>query len=401
MLKLRGKVNTLNIADDNPRLVHVTRNSSLPLPLRTKTALLLRGKDLSRLSDPKFVTTLGSEPFTALLLCGPPSELSLLSHLWSDLADIYLLPDDYEYLDEDDIVRLNPRDQSISAVFRSKTPNNSILLTERCNHLCLMCSQPPKNVDDSWLLNEAFDLVRMLPPKTPNIGFTGGEPTTYGNAFIDLIRVAKLNLPHTSVDVLTNGRAFKNSAYAELLGQVGHPNLTLGIPLYSDDPVRHDYVVQAQGAFDETLQGIINLKRHGIRVEIRLVIHKQTLPRLLETCRFIANNLLFVDHVALMGLEITGYTRANLDILWVDPQDYRNELSDAIEVLRAYGMNCSVYNHQLCLVNSDIEDVYRKSISDWKNEYLPVCGGCARKSECGGFFSTQITHRHSEHICPF
>jgi hypothetical protein len=131
------------------------------------------------------------------------------------------------------------------------------------------------------------------------------------------------------------------------------------------------------------------------------VVHQQTLPRLVQTCEFIARNLLFVDHVALMGLEITGYTRANLDILWADPYDYRDTLSEAVEVLRAYGMHSSVYNHQLCLVNRDVEDIYRKSISDWKNEYLPQCESCVRKSECGGFFSTQVMYRHSENIKPF
>jgi len=45
---------------------------------------------------------------------------------------------------------------------------------------------------------------------------------------------------------------------------------------------------------DETVRGILNLKREHQRVEVRVVIHKQTyrgLPRLAE---FLARNLLFV-----------------------------------------------------------------------------------------------------------
>jgi MoaA/NifB/PqqE/SkfB family radical SAM enzyme len=83
--------------------------------------------------------------------------------------------------------------------------------------------------------------------------------------------------------------------------------------------VRHDYVVQSVNAFNETVRGILNLKSLDRRVEIRVVIHKQTIDRLVRLCEFIARNLLFVDHVALMGLEITGFTRANLDDLWIDP----------------------------------------------------------------------------------
>lgn len=401
MLKLRGKVMARNATKSQPSLVTLTRNLNLPAALRRKTALLLKGSDIQTLTAESAALLFSSKPFAALILCGADEELDSIEFLTAEVKDVFLLPTDYSYLDEGDILRLNPSGQSISVLFRKSAANNSVLLTERCNHLCLMCSQPPKSADDSWLLDDAFELVRMMPVGTPNIGFTGGEPTTYGDRFIELIETTKLSLPGTALDVLTNGRSFKNEAFAAKLGRVAHPDLQLGIPLYSDDPVRHDYIVQSKGAFDETLQGILNLKRHGLRVEIRIVVHQQTLPRLVQTCEFIARNLLFVDHVALMGLEITGYTRANLDILWADPHAYRDTLSEAVDVLRSYGMHCSVYNHQLCLVNPDVETVYRKSISDWKNEYLPQCDGCAKKSECGGFFSTQVMYRHSEHIKPF
>jgi hypothetical protein len=31
-----------------------------------------------------------------------------------------------------------------------------------------------------------------------------------------------------------------------------------------------------------------------------------------------------------MGLEITGFTRANLDLLWIDPYEYKHTLSDRV-----------------------------------------------------------------------
>lgn len=34
----------------------------------------------------------------------------------------------------------------------------------------------------------------------------GGEPTTYGDKFVELVEAAKLSLPGTALDVLTNGR---------------------------------------------------------------------------------------------------------------------------------------------------------------------------------------------------
>jgi len=264
-----------------------------------------------------------------------------------------------------------------------------------------MCSQPPKKHNDSWLLKEAFELVSMMPTNTTDILYSGGEPTLYGDNFIELLNHTKHSLPQAAVAVLSNGRAFNNFAYAKKYAAVQHPRLQIGIPLYSDDPIRHEYVVQAKGAFDETIRGMLNLKKLQQRVEIRVVIHKQTIGRLVKTCEFIARNLLFVDHVALMGLEITGFTRANLSALWIDPYEYKDELSEAVALLNSYGMNCSVYNHQICTLNPDVLGNYRRSISDWKTEYVEACANCTQLHKCGGLFSSSRLHQHSKYIKAF
>jgi len=312
-------------------------------------------------------------------------------------ANHFQLPNEMKYLAEGDVIRIDPNGK-INSLFRKNSSHNTILLTEQCNHYCLMCSQPPKNIDDSWLMDDAMSMLNLIPRETQNIGFSGGEPTLYGDLFIQLINKTKLMLPKTSIDVLTNGRAFCDPLFTAKYAAINHPDCVLGIPIYSDDPASHDYVVQAEGAFDETIQGILNLKKHRQKVEIRIVIHKQTIERLVQTCEFIARNLLFVDHVALMGLEMMGFTRANLDKLWIDPFEYKNILSEAVDVLNIYGINTSVYNHQLCVINNDVLPNYKKSISDWKNEYVEECAACSKKADCGGFFSSSKLHRYSDHI---
>ena len=314
---------------------------------------------------------------------------------------ITAIPDDYSYLNTGDIVRLEGSRQRMRVLFRKESPHNTLLLTEQCNHYCLMCSQPPKQRDDSWLLDEARELVRMLPDGIGELGFSGGEPTLYGDGFIDLMRLTANHLPRTSLHILTNGRRFSDRHFAHAYSQVAHFDKMVGIPIYSDDPLIHDYVVQAKNAFDETIVGILNLKRLKQQVEIRVVIHKQTVGTLESLAQFIAKNLLFVNHVALMGLEITGFTRANLGQLWIDPNDYKNELAGAVRILSERGIRTSIYNHPLCLVPETCRSAYRKSISDWKNEYLDDCSRCTRKSECGGFFASGVRHRHTAHVKPF
>jgi len=177
------------------------------------------------------------------------------------------------------------------------------------------------------------------------------------------------------------------------MATVKHPDLMLGIPLYADVPELHDYVVQARGAFDETIRGILNLKQHGVRVELRFVIHADTYKGLPAFARFVARNLLFVDHVALMGLEPTGFAKANLDAIWIDPLDYQRELREAVDTLDRAGLAVSIYNHPLCVLDPELHRFARASISDWKNLYVDECERCALRSTCGGFFASSTVRR--------
>ena len=379
MISLYGKVIHLGGEPFKRGPIALTTNPNLPVSLARKFALVSDDSTIQSSYQAVFRKTTGPR---------------------ADITE-YMLPEELFHLGSGDFISINPENQFTRVLYRQSSKQNSILLTEQCNHYCLMCSQPPKNVDDSWLLEETKQLIKMLPISTPELGFTGGEPTLYGQDFIDLMSLIKAYLPNTSIHILSNGRLFSNINFARSYAGIGHEDMMLGIPIYSDDPVRHDYVVQSSGAFDQTIRGILNLKSLGQRVEIRVVLHKQTIGRLVQLCEFIARNLLFVDHVALMGLEMIGFTRANIDDLWIDPNDYRDVLSSATLLLKSYGMNVSIYNHQRCLLNEDVVFANRKSISDWKNEYVEECAGCSKTSECGGFFTSGMLYKYSSHITPF
>ncbi len=315
-------------------------------------------------------------------------------------ARTVILPDEFDYLADGDVIRLWPDSGQARVLYRRNSFHNHFLLTERCNHYCLMCSQPPKDIDDSWIVDDVLAAIPLIDPATREIGFTGGEPTLLGDDFFRILRAMKAYLPRTAIHILSNGRLFKAPKFARRYADIRHFDMMVGIPIYSDSSTIHDYVVQSDGAFDETIQGILNLKRHGQKVEIRVVVHRQTYARLPQLAEFLARNLTFVDHVAFMGLEITGFTRANLDSLWIDPADYQSELYRAVSFLADSRMRVSIYNHQLCVLDKRLWPFARKSISDWKNEYMPECDGCLERENCGGFFASAKIH-YSEHIRPF
>jgi His-Xaa-Ser system radical SAM maturase HxsC len=294
----------------------------------------------------------------------------------------------FDYLSDGDVVAFDAGSRRFRVLYRRASKHNAFLVTDRCNHYCLMCSQPPKDIDDGWIIDEIYDAIDLIDPTTMAIGFTGGEPLLEWRRFLAVLAKMRDRLPGTSVHVLSNGRAFTDDTVAAAWAEIRHPDLMVGIPIYAAVDHVHDYVVQAQGAFDETVQGILRLKDKGQRVEVRCVLHAITAPRLRQTCEWFARNLPFVDHVALMGLENTGFALANQELLWIDPLDYADDLASGVQTLRAAGVSVSVYNLPLCVLDRSVWDVAVQSISDWKNAYLPVCDECAVRDRCSGFFST-------------
>jgi His-Xaa-Ser system radical SAM maturase HxsC len=307
-----------------------------------------------------------------------------------------LAPPHLEYLGDDDVVHMYPNG-TVQVLYRRSSDFNVILATERCNSLCLMCSQPPRDVDDSYRVKDILRLLDLISLDAREICISGGEPTLLDQGLLAIVEKAERVLPGTALHILSNGRRFRDSAYALAFSEIRHHDLMLGVPLYSDIDWRHDHVVQARGAYDETIEGLYNLARCGVRIELRVVLHAQTVARLPELAQFIGRNLPFVEQVALMGLEMTGFTPRNLDVLWIDPHDYARELEAAVRSLALLGTRVWIYNHQLCTIPKSLWPFAVKSISDWKNVYLPECDGCAVRYRCGGFFQS-ATKRHSAHI---
>jgi His-Xaa-Ser system radical SAM maturase HxsC len=303
-----------------------------------------------------------------------------------------------DHLRDGDIVVLEGRAGLVRSLYRPYEQHHHLFVTERCNSNCLMCSQPPKDKDDVEALTERnLELIRLIAPHPPYLTITGGEPTLLGDHLFKLITKLKLSMPETELHILTNGRTFAWPEFARRFAELEHPKISLGIPLYSDFAGAHDYVVQAKGAFDQTVAGLHQAARNGIRVEVRVVLHKLTIPRLTKLVEYIYRNLTFVEHIALMGLEYTGYTPRNIEELWIDPYDYQDELEEAVEYLAVRNMTVSIYNHQLCVLRSSLWKYARKSISDWKTLYLPECETCSALPACGGLFQWAVK-KHSDHI---
>jgi hypothetical protein len=121
---------------------------------------------------------------------------------------------------------------------------------------------------------------------------------------------------------------------------------------------------------------------------LRCVIQKGNYSDLIGLAEYIARNLQFVDQVAFMGLEFTGFAKSNAEEIWIEPLEYIEQLDKAITILTQAKVHVKIFNHQLCLLPRSLWPYAVRSISDWKNGYLTECDKCIEKSSCGGFFTT-------------
>jgi His-Xaa-Ser system radical SAM maturase HxsC len=305
---------------------------------------------------------------------------------------IFEVPQDHcADLRDGDVVLIEP-DGRIMVVYKAGSPYNSILATNRCNSLCVMCPQPPCR-DPEDLHKNNLQLISLLDPEeVQQLGITGGEPTLLGEDLLTLVQTAKQQLPNTLLTLLTNGRRLKDLEFARALVKAGSPHLLIEIPLFADNDTEHDAVMGAEGSFYETLQGLHNLALLGQPVGLRTILHAMTIQRLTQYAAFVYQNLPFVLQVAFMGMETRGFASKNLAKLWVDPYDYQDQLAHAARYLARRLVPVSIYNHQLCLLPRELWPFARKSITDWKQAYPPACDTCSQREACGGVFGTGEKH---------
>ncbi|MFP0196923.1 His-Xaa-Ser system radical SAM maturase HxsC [Pseudomonas sp. PHC1] len=357
----------------------------------------------------------GEADFSDLLLWLPSAELDRAPHLLSLPVGGFLTPEDVateidshqlqlhspkdpEVVRPGDVVGITFGSTLVRVLYRRGSDSNLLFMTDRCNSLCLMCSQPPKDIDDRWHIEENLRLIELMDPGAENLGISGGEPTLYREGLLEILAKCKVVIPLKSIHVLSNGRLFKDPSWIESLSVIEHPQLSWGIPLYADNAKDHDHVVQAPGAFSETLQGLYNLARANQIIEIRVVLNRLTTPRLPELAHYIFRNLPFVRHIAMMGIESTGLARKHYQELWIDPLDYQDSLSQAVYFLFNRGMPVSIYNLPLCLVPAHLSRFTRQSISDWKNLFVDACHQCAAVKHCSGFFKSHTTRWQSRGV---
>ena len=284
-----------------------------------------------------------------------------------------------------DIFLFIPEQQLANRIIRRDSPHNTILFTEQCDERCVMCSQPPREVDDRWLVSLYTEAI-SLADEGIRIGISGGEPTLYKEELFTLLESSANKRPDLSFHILSNAQHFEIEDRKRLKDIHGKLDILWGVPLYSSLGTEHDKIVNKEGAFDSLIENLYFLASSGGAIELRTVLMKNNFIGLPFLAKFLINNCRFIAFWAIMSIEPTGFAKSSRDELFFDHSQFFVPVGNAIDIAKLHHIRVALYNFPLCSVPSEYRNHCVDSISDWKKKYLKECDPCREKENCAGFF---------------
>jgi MoaA/NifB/PqqE/SkfB family radical SAM enzyme len=150
-----------------------------------------------------------------------------------------------------------------------------------CNNKCFFCVQGDKRTKfkDKTLKHIQQELLQGKNAGGRAVVFTGGEPALH-KEILKLVECAR-KMGYQSVQIQTNGRMFYYKSFCKDMIKAG---VTEFCPaLHGSNETLHDYLTNSQGAFRQTVKGILNLKSLGAAVFTNSVItepSRKDLPKL-------------------------------------------------------------------------------------------------------------------------
>ena len=282
-----------------------------------------------------------------------------------------------------DVVAVDPVGGSAERLIRVGSCHNTFLVTERCDQLCVMCSQPPKKTHVDRFAE--FTQAALLAPDSVTIGISGGEPTLYKADLFTLIETVGKARPDLSFHILSNGQHFELSD-RERLRSPCFERVTWGIPLYSHLPARHDAIVKKAGAFERLMESFQHLLASGSQIELRTVLLQENASGLPALANFVTAHLGFVVQWSIMQLENIGFAKNRFSELYVDHTLQNSRLYEALDIAELFGVSVKLFNFPRCTIDARYRRYTVASISDWKRKFPSACNDCREQPLCSGFF---------------
>ncbi len=282
--------------------------------------------------------------------------------------------------------------------YSDSSDDNYFFVTGMCNSNCIMCPSPAHSRMNQPEANigELIELASHIPSDTPHLTITGGEPFMVGEKLFPFLSYLKQKFCQTEFLLLTNGRIFSIEKYWRRFLIDAPSNILVGIPLHGSNARIHDAITRASGSFDQTVKGIRTLLKHGVHIELRLVVNRLNMDDFSEIADFILRHLKGIEYVSIIAMEMTGNARIHSEQVWIPYRKAFNSVKEAINILLKSGIDVKLYNFPLCTVDKQFWPMCSRSISSYKVRFEEECASCKYKNDCGGVFAGTIDMERGE-----
>ena len=261
-----------------------------------------------------------------------------------------------------------------------------------CNNDCLCCEFTDQNRENRFLSDIKADLKDH--GETDSVEIIGGESAIRSDFFdiIDLARQEK----YARIKLRTNGRAFSDWDLARSAIECGVH--LFDIKVYGFHAAMHDLISRQDGSFNETLQGIANLKSFSIPagekskepfVAIRIPICKDNYEFIEDIVRFLIP--LRIDRI------ILSFVDHEISI-----SDISSHVSNAIETAIFSRIWILTESIPLCLMlgyEHHVSEVFRADV-DYTPKQAKNCSKCVYSKLCGGIATDYLEKKGPSEFVP-
>ncbi|MCD6230253.1 MAG: radical SAM protein [Candidatus Diapherotrites archaeon] len=242
-------------------------------------------------------------------------------------------------------------------------------------------------------------MINSLDENVSEISVTGGGEPTIRSDIFDIMSCLEKRFPKAKKRLLTNARMFCYADFSKKMTDLGLKSVA--VPLHAGEEELFEKITQAKGSFIQTIEGIQNLLRLGVEVEIRVVVHNLNYEALPRIAKFISLNMPSVSNVVFLYFNIVGSAALNKKQLIVRYSEVVPFLEKACSVLKENELDFILYHFPKCVLSEKFRGYAEGVTTERKRLFFKEeCNQCKYFSDCSGIWRSYKKFVGAEELNP-
>jgi hypothetical protein len=270
-----------------------------------------------------------------------------------------------------------------------KDPNKTFVnLNYMCNNNCISCIREEQGrFAPEPSIKDIYRQIDQILDWSDHIEFNGGEPTLRKD-LTKILDYAVAKKPTAEITLLSNVRFFSNELMIRSLPKSNKFKIVTSI--YGHDSKTHDSITRTPGSFKQQINGINNLIKRRISVELRVIITKLNCKTLPKISSFIIGNYLPRDllRIAIVNMKISGIAEDNCKAISYKISDIIPLLTESFNKLKSAGFEVKLFHFPHCILPRELWPYsIGKSAELDQISFPKQCSKCLSKDQCTGVWN--------------